>query len=141
MRCDGFSTNVFPATRATGNIQSGTMAGKLNGVIPAHTPTGNRTSSSSMPSAIWSRFVPISMDGAPHASSTTSIARRTSPLASGSVLPFSRTTSRDSSSKCSSSSALNRNITWARSGTGTFDHSGNASLAARIASSISSGVE
>jgi hypothetical protein len=28
---------------AIGNIHSGTIAGKLNGVMPAHTPTGWRT--------------------------------------------------------------------------------------------------
>src|SRR5512141_3321044 len=40
---DGFSTNVLPQAIATGNIHIGTMAGKLNGVMPAHTPTGWRT--------------------------------------------------------------------------------------------------
>src|SRR2546422_129028 len=39
---EGFSTKVLPHAMATGNIQSGTIAGKLNGVIPAHTPTGCR---------------------------------------------------------------------------------------------------
>jgi len=42
-RGDGFSTKVFPHATAFGNIQSGTMAGKLNGVIPATTPSGRRT--------------------------------------------------------------------------------------------------
>src|SRR4051812_43503915 len=37
---DGLSTNVLPQASATGNIHRGTIAGKLNGVIPAHTPTG-----------------------------------------------------------------------------------------------------
>src|SRR6185369_18010916 len=36
----GFSTNVLPQTRASGNIHIGTIAGKLNGVIPTHTPNG-----------------------------------------------------------------------------------------------------
>ena len=44
---DGLSTNVLPQASATGNIQSGTIAGKLNGVIPAQTPTGWRTVSQS----------------------------------------------------------------------------------------------
>src|SRR5438477_12554768 len=43
----GLSTNVFPQTSATGNIHIGTIAGKLNGVMPAHTPTGWRTVSAS----------------------------------------------------------------------------------------------
>src|SRR5947209_5319287 len=29
VRCEGFSTNVFPATIASGNIHSGIIAGKL----------------------------------------------------------------------------------------------------------------
>ena len=44
---EGFRTNVLPQASATGIIQSGTMTGKLNGVIPAHTPTGWRTVSQS----------------------------------------------------------------------------------------------
>src|ERR671930_2767171 len=39
---DGLSTNVLPQAIATGNIHIGTMAGKLNGVIPATTPSGCR---------------------------------------------------------------------------------------------------
>src|SRR5512137_2677932 len=39
---DGFSTKVLPQAIATGNIHIGTMAGKLNGVMPAQTPTGWR---------------------------------------------------------------------------------------------------
>ncbi len=39
-RSDGFRMKVFPQAIATGYIQSGTMAGKLNGVMPAQTPSG-----------------------------------------------------------------------------------------------------
>lgn len=39
---DGLRTNVFPHAIATGNIHIGTIAGKLNGVIPAATPSGCR---------------------------------------------------------------------------------------------------
>ena len=42
-RSEGFSTNVLPQAIATGYIHSGTIAGKLNGVMPAHTPTGCRS--------------------------------------------------------------------------------------------------
>ena len=38
----GLSTKVLPHTMATGYIHIGTIAGKLNGVIPAHTPNGWR---------------------------------------------------------------------------------------------------
>ena len=44
---EGLSTNVFPHVIATGNIQSGTITGKLNGVIPTHTPSGWRIVSQS----------------------------------------------------------------------------------------------
>src|SRR5580704_12658465 len=37
---DGLSTNALPHAMASGNIHIGTMAGKLNGVMPATTPTG-----------------------------------------------------------------------------------------------------
>jgi hypothetical protein len=40
---DGFSTNVLPHTIAIGNIHSGIIAGKLNGVMPAQTPIGWRS--------------------------------------------------------------------------------------------------
>ena len=45
----GFKTNVLPAAIATGNIHIGTITGKLNGVIPAHTPSGWRSVQLSMP--------------------------------------------------------------------------------------------
>src|SRR5690625_2560033 len=38
----GFNINVLPATKANGNIQHGTIQGKLNGVMPATTPKGWR---------------------------------------------------------------------------------------------------
>src|SRR3954454_23015064 len=37
---EGFSTNVFPHAIAGAHIHIGTMTGKLNGVIPATTPSG-----------------------------------------------------------------------------------------------------
>ena len=39
---DGFSTNVLPHASAGAHIHMGTIAGKLNGVIPATTPSGCR---------------------------------------------------------------------------------------------------
>ena len=39
---DGFSTNVLPQASAGAHIHMGTIAGKLNGVIPATTPSGWR---------------------------------------------------------------------------------------------------
>ena len=40
-RLDAFSDDL-PQANATGNIQSGIMAGKLKGVMPTQTPNGNR---------------------------------------------------------------------------------------------------
>ena len=37
---DGFRTKVFPHASAGAHIHMGTIAGKLNGVIPATTPSG-----------------------------------------------------------------------------------------------------
>ena len=39
---EGLSTKVLPQTIAIGNIHSGIIAGKLNGVMPAQTPIGWR---------------------------------------------------------------------------------------------------
>src|SRR5690242_11962101 len=39
---EGLRMNVLPQASAIGNIHSGTITGKLNGVTPAHTPTGWR---------------------------------------------------------------------------------------------------
>jgi hypothetical protein len=37
---EGFKMKQLPQAMETGNIHNGTITGKLNGVIPAHTPTG-----------------------------------------------------------------------------------------------------
>ena len=39
---DGLSTNVLPQAIAGAHIHMGTIAGKLNGVMPATTPSGWR---------------------------------------------------------------------------------------------------
>src|SRR5436305_4384789 len=39
---EGFRTKVLPQAMAIGNIHSGTMNGKLNGVMPTQTPMGLR---------------------------------------------------------------------------------------------------
>src|SRR5688572_24137457 len=46
---DGLSTNVLPQAKALANIHIGTIAGKLNGVIPATTPSGWRIEYTSTP--------------------------------------------------------------------------------------------
>ncbi|MDT4814249.1 hypothetical protein FQZ97_472490 [compost metagenome] len=37
---EGLRTKVLPVAMAMGNIHSGIIAGKLNGVMPAQTPSG-----------------------------------------------------------------------------------------------------
>ena len=123
---------------ATGNIHIGTMAGKLNGVIPAHTPTGWRMDQLSMLVPTFSVNSLFSNCGMPQANSTTSIPRTTSPRASDSTLPCSEVSSAASSSRCASSSALNRNMTRARCSGGVADQPGNAASAAAIAARVSS---
>ncbi|CAM5724986.1 hypothetical protein SFUMM280S_09701 [Streptomyces fumanus] len=43
----GLSTKVLPQAMASGNIHIGTIAGKLNGVMPATTPSGCRIAATS----------------------------------------------------------------------------------------------
>ena len=40
---DGLRMNVLPHAMALANIHMGTIAGKLNGVMPATTPSGWRS--------------------------------------------------------------------------------------------------
>src|SRR5581483_11741130 len=78
----GLRTKLFPAAMATGNIQHGTMHGKLKGVTPATTPRGWRRLQLSMPVETWSVKSPLRSCGMPQANSTTSMPRMTSPGAS-----------------------------------------------------------
>ena len=50
----GFRMKLLPQAIATGNIHIGTMHGKLNGVMPATTPSGWRSVQLSMPVETWS---------------------------------------------------------------------------------------
>jgi hypothetical protein len=91
---EGLSTKVLPQAIAIGNIHKGTITGKLNGVMPAHTPTGWRTVCVSTCVPTFSAYSPFRRCGMPQANSTTSIPRCTEPMASGSVLPCSSVTMR-----------------------------------------------
>ena len=84
------------------------MAGKLNGVMPTHTPMGWRMVLQSISRATSFSESPIIRLGMPQATSTIWMARRTSILASSAVLPFSRVRMAATSAACSSSSALKR---------------------------------
>ena len=82
--------NALPQAMAVANIQLGTMAGKLNGVMPASTPSGWRMVVTSTPRLTCSLNPPFSRLGTPQANSTFSRPRATSPAASDSTLPCSR---------------------------------------------------
>ena len=81
--------NAFPHASASGNIHIGTIAGKLNGVMPTATPSGWRSECESTPVPTASDASPLSRCAAPQANSTTSRPRWTSPRASSTVLPCS----------------------------------------------------
>src|ERR1051326_1978358 len=72
---DGLRTKVFPQAMANGNIHNGTIMGKLNGVIPTHTPTGYRVDQLSTEVPTRSTVSPIIRVGAPQANSMHSIPR------------------------------------------------------------------
>ena len=74
-RSEGFSTKVFPHTIAIGYIHIGTIAGKLNGVMPATTPSGWNSLQESMAGPTFFACSPLRNSGAPQAYSTTSTPR------------------------------------------------------------------
>ena len=139
-RSDGLSTYVLPVVTPTGNIQSGIIAGKLNGAMPAHTPSGSRNETVSMPPPTPPTVSPICSVAALQHSSTTSSPRKTSPRASASVLPCSRVMLAASSSVCSRMRACSLNMTRCRCCTGVAAHAGAAAAAAATAASSSSRV-
>ena len=79
---EGFNTKVFPHAIAIGNIHIGTIAGKLNGVIPAQTPSGCLVDQLSIFVPTFSVNSPFSICGIPQANSTTSNPLVNEPFAS-----------------------------------------------------------
>ena len=128
---------MLPHAIANGRNQNGTIAGKLNGTIAAHTPTGWRTVSASIPRATSSRIRPCMVVGIAHAASTISIIRATSARASPIVLPISVVTDRARSSLRVVSRSRSSNSLRARAIVETARHSGSASRAAVTATSRS----
>jgi hypothetical protein len=129
---------VFPQPIANGRNQNGTIAGKLNGTIAAHTPTGWRIVSASIPRETSSRIRPCMVVGMAQAHSTISIMRATSARASPIVLPISVVTERASSSRRLLSPSRSPKRSRARAITDTPRQTGNASRAALTARSRSS---
>lgn len=135
---EGFRTNVLPHASAIGNIHMGAMAGKLNSVIPAQTPTGWRMAKVSTPLATPSENSPFNKCGMPQANSTTSSPRVMDPLASATVLPCSLDRISASSSMFRYSSSRKANNTCARFAGGVSDQPGRAASAAEMARFVSS---
>ena len=136
-RSDGFRITALPEESAGPSFHSGIMAGKLNGVIAATTPSGWRIEYMSMPGPAPSMNSPFSSCGAPIEYSITSSPRWMSPLASGKVLPCSD----DSTSAILSMSRFSRStifiITRARRCGLVAPQATCASAAAAMAASIS----
>ena len=134
---DGLSTNVFPHARATGNIHIGTIAGKLNGVMPTHTPSGCSSECASMPRPTDSECSPLSRCGMPETNSATSMPRCTDPIASSKTLPCSSLITAAISRWWRSINSRNRVSTRARFSAGVARQAGNAAAAACTAASTS----
>ena len=100
-RSEGLSTKALPAASAGPAFHSGIIAGKLNGVMPATTPSGWRMEYTSMPVPTELENSPLRKCGAPTENSRTSVPRAMSPLASSKVLPCSSDRVRASSSMLS----------------------------------------
>src|ERR1700719_516054 len=69
---DGLKTNVLPHAIAGAHIHMGTIAGKLNGVMPATTPSGCRIEYTSMPVDACSENSDFNSVGRPQQNSITS---------------------------------------------------------------------
>ena len=135
---DGLRMNVFPQAMALANIHIGTMAGKLNGVMPATTPRGWRIWYTSMPVLTCSLNPPLSRCGMPVANSRFSSPRATSPSASERTLPCSRVRCAAISSRCWSARLRMRNMISVRLLMLVARQPGKASCAMRTASLTSS---
>mmetsp|Transcript_21293 Transcript_21293/g.36560 ORF Transcript_21293/g.36560 Transcript_21293/m.36560 type:complete len:203 (+) Transcript_21293:1607-2215(+) len=135
---DGLRTKVLPQVTARGNIQRGIMAGKLKGAMPAHTPSGSRKLTVSMSRLTLATVDPIMCVAMPHACSTTSRPRCTSPLASARVLPCSSVMDRARTSMFCLIRCCKLNMTRARAITGVSLQDSRADCAACTACSISS---
>ena len=110
----GLRMKALPQAIAGHIFHIGIIAGKLNGVMPATTPSGWRIEYMSMPGPAASVNSPFSRCGAPTQNSATSRPRITSPLASGRVLPCSRLSASASLSMSRLSSRTNSIMTRAR---------------------------
>ena len=110
----GLSTTALPAAIAMGKNHSGTIAGKLNGLMMPTTPSGCFSEYTSMPVDAFSVNAPLVSAGNPVARSTTSRPRAISPIASEVTLPCSAVMIAASSPLRSFSSCRNAKSTVCR---------------------------
>src|SRR5690606_36586904 len=113
---------------------------KLNGVMPATTPSGWRIEATTTRVETWVDSSPFSCTLMPQASSTISMPRATSPRASECTLPCSAVISSAISSRCASSSSRYLNRIAVRRASEEVPQVVKASLAAATAASTSSAV-
>ena len=129
---------VLPQAIAMGVNHIGTMAGKLNGVITPHTPTGWRIEVTSICVDTDSENSPFCKAGMPQANSTTSRPRAISPSASLRTLPCSEVMAAAISPRRRSSAARKSNRMLARRVRVAERQVRQAALAAATAVSTSS---
>ena len=137
---DGFRMNVLPQAIALPNIHIGTIAGKLNGVIPATTPSGWRIWKTSTPVDACSVKPPLSRFGMPQANSRFSRPRAISPRASDGTLPCSAVRWAASSLRWASTRFRIWNRISVRFESDVARQPGNAAFAAATAAPTSSTV-
>ena len=135
---DGLRMNVLPHASALPNIHIGTIAGKLNGVMPATTPSGWRIWYTSTPVDACSLKPPLRRCGTPQANSRFSRPRATSPSASDGTLPCSAVSSAAMSRRWWSTRLRIRNRISVRFESDVARQAGNAAFAAATAASTSS---
>ncbi len=134
-RSEGLRMKQFPAAMATGIIHSGTITGKLNGVMPATTPNGWNSLQASMFGPTFLLCSPLSSSAIPQAYSTFSMPRCSSPAASWEIFPCSSPMSLQIASAFCSSSSLKRNMMRARLMGGVSRQAGKAASAVAMACS------
>ncbi len=113
-RSEGLSTNALPQAMALASIQSGTITGKLNGVMPVTTPSGSSTVWTSTPEDTSVECDPFKRCGIPQANSMFSSPRATSPAASLSTFPCSAVTAAARSAEARLTRSRRRKRTAAR---------------------------
>ena len=133
----GLRMTVLPHAIAVVTIHSGTMAGKLNGVMHATMPTGWRTEWTSTPEETCSENSPLRWCMRPAQYSTFSRPRTTSPAASETTLPCSAVMMRASSSLFAVTISRSLNMTAARFVRPVARQAGRAARAASTACSRS----